>query len=439
MALRTLYDSPVLEPLARAAESIGVEAVLLGSVASRALLFDAAGVPARDLFDLTEHAADIEIAHSGPAERTADFANAIAATMPLAPWFKWSIMDADGLASINGRRGAGFEVPLRQFRLGMRPSKPSRAAGRLLRRALRGEIDLLPPEFDSSFSTVPADQASAVLEYVDAACDVIQTDMRRRPRSISGPGQGAYASALMSKAVSGLERLDGFERTVALQQLWCRFAGSALRLPDNLFQSAAEYFGLDPLVTLLEESGYPALRLLTGDGVPIISACLDDNGFRMPLMMADEGSSVDWPSVFKRALADVDAPSSYSRYDDPIRLASGNRVVGGVKFIPISKGWKDPSSGKNGSPQEFFYLSVRLDEAAGHVDARDLTAVTFGHNHEGSHLLASFASASNPLQWPYGGYHSSGPSQRYTIRVNLLELQPDVDAIDVFLMRGDGF
>ncbi len=44
MALRTLWDSPHLAPLARAAEKADVEVELFGSVATRALLFDAIGV-----------------------------------------------------------------------------------------------------------------------------------------------------------------------------------------------------------------------------------------------------------------------------------------------------------------------------------------------------------------------------------------------------------
>lgn len=436
MALRTLYDSPVLEPIARAAERVGLEAFLLGGTASRAMLFDAAGVPAQDLFELAEHAAVIEIGHSGSADRTPDLAAAIAATVPLSPWFRWSIMDEACLAAIESGRSGRFEVPLRQLRLGMHRPRSSSGTVRLLRRALRGRIDLGSPELDASYPTTPLSLASAVLVYVDAAFDVIQADLRRRPPTWSGPGQSAPSANMVRAAVSRFDELDRFERMSSLRRLWYRFASSALRLSEDLLQSAVEHFGLGPLVALLDESGYPAFRLVAGDGVPIIAAYSDDEVFRTPLMMDDEPDSVDWPSAFKQTLADVDA-SSYGRgFYDPITLAPGNLVVGGLRAIPIGRGLGPSSRSAIGLPQEFLHLALRMTNASILVDPRDLTAVVLGHGRDGSSLLAGVGSASVPMKRPRDGYVSR-PAQRCTVRVNLLELHDDVDVIDVFLVRRD--
>lgn len=433
MALRTLYDSPVLEPIARAAEKVGLEAFLRGGVASRAMLFDAAGVPAKDLFELVEHAAVIEIGHNGTADRTPDLEGAIAAMVPLSPWFRWSIMDQDGLAAIEERQRGRFEVPLRQLRLGMHRPRPPSGTVRLLRRALRGQIDLRSPEFDAYYLTTPLSLVSVVLVYVDAAFDVIQADLRRRPPVWSGPGQSAPSANMVRAAVSRFDELDRFERMLSLRRLWYRFASSALRLSTDLLQSAVEHFGLGPLLALLDDSGYPAFRLVAGDGVPIISAYSDDEGFLAPLMMDDEADSVDWPSAFKHALADVDA-SSY--FDDPIRLAPGNLVVSGLRAIPIRKGPGASSRSKIGLPQEFLHLALRMTDAPKIVDPRDLTTVILGHGRDGSSLLTGFGSASIPMERPIDGFVSRS-AQRCTVRVNLLELHEDVDVIDVFLVRRD--
>lgn len=439
MALRTLQDSPVLEPLARAAEQCGVDAVLFGSVASRALLFDAADTPAKDLFELAEHVSDIDIGHTGPSSLTPAFAEAIASTMPLAPWFRWSIVDRDGLAEKENLARFNVGVPLRQLQLSTRHLLDPDGTAKLLQRALQGDIDLLPnARFDASPRSSFDSEASAVLVYVDAAFDVIQTDVRRSPKTLGGPGQRSPAADLVKSGVLRTLRMDGPGRDVALRRLWYRLAGSTQRVSPNILLAAVEHFGLEPIVHLLDEAGYPASRLVEAQEITIVSAYLGEGEFRMPLLVERQDEFQDWTSALEKSLAGMARPTGFDRFADPITLAPGNEVIGGVRSIPVSKGSSSSSRSVGPLAQEFVHLSLNVPSALGTLKATNLTAVVVGQSAENSLLLPAFASVSTALPWPYGhGFHDSSIATRCTIRINLPELGGDLTKLDVFLLHGD--
>lgn len=439
MALRTLHDSPVLAPLVRAAESVGVEAVLFGSVASRALLFDAAGAPAGDLFELAEHVADIDIGHTGPADLTPRFADAIFSMVPLAPWFRWSIVDRNGLAAMENLAHFNVGVPLRQLRLGTRRLFDPAETRKLLRRALRGDIDLLANErFDESPRSTFDSEAAAVLVYVDAAVDVLQTYLRA-PRLWTGrgPGQRSPAGNLVVSGVDRIRNMNEPERGWALRRLWYRFTGSALRVLPPIFQEATAYFGLEPILSVLDDAGYPASRLLEGRGVAIVSAHLGDGTYRMPQMVSDGATRDDWNSALGSALTDLSHPSPSDPVSDPIRLAPGNDVVGGLLGIPVTKGLSASSRPEGAHKLEFFHVSLDLPRNLPTLSSANLTAIVIGHGAESSSLLSAYASVSTAMPWPSDdnakGVREPG---RCTVRIGLLDLEAQYQNLDVFLLHG---
>ncbi|QIO43071.1 hypothetical protein HA464_03105 [Rhizobium leguminosarum bv. trifolii] len=256
MALRTLCDSSVLALIAIAAERVGVEAVLFGGVASRALLFDAAGLSARDLFELAEHVADIEIGHTGPSDLTPSFAKAIASFMPLAPWFRWSIVDRYGLDEIASFQPHGITVPRRRLGLGTKRLFDPREIPTLLKRALVGDIDLLANlRFDASSM-----EASAALLYIDAVIDIIETYARRpRPRRYPFFSYNSAIEYLAAEGVRYLERMDGSDSRFARSSAPCEL----LRI-WSLPWRRARIFGAG--ASFRPDPSYGALTCKTGFG-----------------------------------------------------------------------------------------------------------------------------------------------------------------------------
>lgn len=437
MALTRLQESSVLAPIARAAEHVGVDAVLFGSVACRALLFDAAGVPAKDFFELAEHAADIDIGHTGPSYLTGRFAEEIASRMTLAPWFRWSIVDRDGLAAQNSLAGFNIGVPLRQLRLGTQRLFDPRETRGLLRRALDGNIDLIRnPRFDQSPRSAFDTPASAVLVYVDAAIDVLQTYLRRAPRkSLGGPGQRDPAMDLAAEGVRRLKEMAEPDRRQALRRLWYRLAGSAIRVSPSVFALAVDYFGLYPIVEVLEQAGYPASRLSERSAIPILSPYLGNGHYRMPTMMDTVDPSRDWNGALQTALQEMAAPSWFDDPSDPIVLAPGNDVISGLRGIPIEKGESPSSRSLSHEGQEFFHLSMPLPDDRPDLHSASLTAVAIGHSFEGSSLIPAYASVSTALPWPFDRDPEWTHGGRCTVRISLPGLGKHFSKVDVYLLR----
>ncbi|MBY3187917.1 hypothetical protein [Rhizobium laguerreae] len=439
MALRTLADSPIFKPLVQVGKSLDVDVILFGSVASRALLFDAAGAPAKSLFELVEHVSDIDIAHTGPPSITSEFARAVATEMPLAPWFRWSIVDREQLSELDSLERYNVTVPMRQFKIGTQRLFDPVEKDEIFGRALQGDIDLLPnPRFGESPRSSFDSEATAVLLYVDAALDVLQVYFRREPPGHRlGPGKASPAKELIATGVRRLEDMTEPQRSIALRRLWCRFAGSAVRVSPTVWQRAVDFFGLGPLVELLEMSGFSASQFVEGHGIRIVSDFLGSGMYRMPKVIFDADAGLDWEEALKSALEGTSDLSSVDRFLDPIVLAPGNEVIGGLLDIPVTKGASASSPHLGSSKQEFFYISLPLPKKRPPIDSASLTAVVVGHEPEGSSILPAFASVSTAMGWPFDrGTDEAFDGGRCTIRISVPGMQSNIRTVDVFLITG---
>lgn len=113
-----LQDLPAFSGLSEVCRSFGVDFTLFGGAATRAWLY-LYFHPSKefDLFDLTPFASDIDIAHSGPKEKTADIRAAIRDAVTFAPWCRWSILDSEGASRAAQNRAASTLVPIRSLTL----------------------------------------------------------------------------------------------------------------------------------------------------------------------------------------------------------------------------------------------------------------------------------------------------------------------------------
>ncbi|MGO7036180.1 hypothetical protein ACCT19_35920 [Rhizobium ruizarguesonis] len=440
MSLRVLQDSPVLKPLTRVGKRLDVDVVLFGSVATRALLFEAAGAPAKNLFELAEHVADIDVGHTGPPSLNPKFAQAIIEEMPLAPWFRWSIVDREGLAALDSLGKYNVAVPLRQFRIGTQRLFDPVEKDELLERALRGDLDLLPnPRFEESPRASFDSESSAVLIYVDAAIDVLQAYSRRMPTvPHGGPGKSSPATELVATGVRRLKEMTEPQRTIALRRTWYRFAGTALRVSPSVWRRAVEFFGLEPLVELLDQTDYSASQFSEARVVPIVSTYLGSGEYRMPPMIFGEDASRDWNLAFKWALEKTSELSPGDGFLEPVVLAPGNEVIGGQLGITVRKGASASSKPMGSYKQEFFHVSLPLPVMRSNVSPASLTAVVVGHGPDGSSILPAFASVSTAMAWPFDRYsNEASHGGRCTVRISLPEMRMDIQTVDVFLIKGE--
>lgn len=438
MVLRSLQDSPTLMPLARAAKRAGVELELFGSVATRAFLFDAAKAPERDLFELAEHVADVDLRHTGPPSATERLRRAIAVELPMANWFRWSITDREQAAEAERLRAFNIGLPLRELRLGTEPADDTDAVYQLLFRALDGDIEIIPNDRFSASPRASRDtEATAALIYIDAAVDVLETQYRaRRPYR---PGVDLRTSELASRGLDRLRDLQGAARGAALRRLWYRLAGTAVRISPELFEAAANFFDLEPLIGLLDAEGFPA-RLLgqESDRVTAISAYLADGNYRVPVSVAADNLYADWTGLLNADLARSTMGALPDDATAPIELGRGNDVMAAIRSIPLRKGVSPSSIGAGPLIEDFFHLSMPFPSAAGSTNVEQLTAIVVGRGPEGPTLLPAFASVSRALpDW----LRADGPDEvngrRITIRFNLAGMVSDETEIDVFLVRAD--
>lgn len=432
MALSTLWDSPQLAPLAQAAEKAGVELELFGSVATRALLFDAAKVQPRSLFDLAEHIADIDLAHSGPPERTATLEREIARVFPLAPWFRWSIIDCEQAARRDALRQFNIRVPLRELSLGTRPTKNEAERRELLTRALEGEITLLDSDsFDRSPRAGFDTEGSAALLYLDAVHDVFDAQLRAGREA--GVRVDTGPANVLDQGLDRLERLGLAERQAAMRRLWYRLAGTAVRVPPNVFRDAITIFRLERLLDTLRKQGFPVEALRQPEGRPtFISAFVGKNGFRIPL---DASPTVDY-----RAGNDLLEELLLVRREwttERLKLAEGNRIVAAVMGVPLTSGDSQSSPSFGGLCNDFVHIALPLSTDRSLLDEERLTAVVIGTNKEGPVLVPAFASVSLSLRLMESERGGRAPVDRCTIRINLAAAHADTAEIHAFLMEGE--
>lgn len=433
MSLNTLWDSPVLAPIARAAARTGVELELLGSVATRAMLFDIAQTPALSLFDLAEHVSDIDLGHSGTAAVTTALRTAIAEEVPMAPWFRWSIMDRGGLAQFNRLQQFNINVPLRQIRLGTRHQDGTDNTRRLLLQALAGKVEIFPNDaFFASPRSAFDTQASAALLHIDAILDVFDTQRRSgRPLIFDGDTKTAE---LVKTGVARLEALSPMGRNAALRRLWYRLAGMALRMSPDLFDAAVNFFKLEPLLEVLKNAGFPANFFGRSHMRPIlISAQLGNGAFRTKLDLDTGDYSTDAERSLDEVLRKIPAPGNAL----PLVLAPGSKAIAAIKSLQLHQG-HSPSSVKAGPlAEEFVHVGLPISSQADPLDVDRLTAVVIGYDKTGAAILPVFASVSAGLDPSPIAFDSTARApKRYTIRINLAQSAANIDEIDIFLVKG---
>lgn len=440
VALRTLSDSPVLAPLARVAERVGVDLVLFGSVATRALLFDAALVQPADLFELVEHAADIDLAHTGPASATLPLRAAIADLLPMAPWFRWSIIDRDESARLERLRPFNISVPLRQLRIGTEPRGDVDGISELLARALHGEVDIHSNEaFRSSPRSGYDTEASAVLLYIDTWLDVLEVQKRSgRPARVR-----AHPSAndLMGSGLARLATLSAEGRSIALRRLWYRLASTGMRMPPDLFEAMRDTFNLTGLVTVMEDALYPAGSFgRTASAPTLLSSYVGDEAFRVPSVV--KGGFGEYHGWLDEALGRVSIFSpSDGMIPAPMQLGEGNEVIAAVCSIPLRHGGNAPSIFDEPLAQDFIH--VALPASRGELDdivPEKLTAVVMANGPHGTLILPAFSSVSTALPFGYPRPQCDRVltrSARCTVRLNVGGMINHIEKLDVFLVKGN--
>lgn len=437
MALRTLWDSPILAPLARAADRVGLELEVFGSVATRALLFDSAEIRVRDLFELVEHVSDIDIGHNGPAWMTLDLEAAIIQEVPSASWFRWSILDRDGMAERRSLQKFNIDVPLRNLRLGTKWRDSAQRVNGLLSRALRGDVDILPNEaFGASPRAGFDTEASAGLLYIDVAVDVLEVQARAG-RRLAAPSN-IRTRELINEGVRRLGELSESGRSIAMRRLWYRLASTAVRMPPVLFEAAADFFDLHRLLGLLDEAGFPVDSLGRETIQPIlISGYLGDDRFRTPLTTGAEDGFGDWGGALAESLASFSV-DPFSIVANPVTLAPGNQVVAAIRSVSLRSGVAPSVGSPRLLKQDFLHISLPIPRDLRELDAEQLTAIVIGHGDDGPALLPTFAVASVQKNLKHlviaGG---SLAAERCTIRLNLAGQIEGLEKIDVYLVRGD--
>lgn len=435
MALKTLSDSRALLPLARAAERAGVDIVLFGSVATRALLLDAANIEVRDLFELTEHTTDIDLAHTGPPSATPFLQSAIADFVPMAPWFRWSIVDRDELARMDQLLPFNIKIPLRQLRIGSQPIGDSNSINVILDRALVGKVEIFGnTEFNSSPRSNYDTESSASLLWIDAALDVIEVGLRSRQFYDVEIDASFYE--LLNTGVERLKNLADGGRDAALRRLWYRLSSIGLRISPSFFKRIQSQLQLGVLLDVMSKAGYPTASFGNdASAVTLISAHLGKGIFRVPLTVG----TVDAFGESRNALDAILQVFSERLLSAPIKLSEGNDVIAEIRSIPVNQGISSSSIAKGPLAQEFIYVSLPAKNGElSDISSDELTAVVIAHRSDGPLLIPAFASVSVAIgtkAFTGSDKFDRFVSERCTIRLNLTGMLGGVEKLDIFLVK----
>lgn len=438
MTIATLWDSPVLAPIAEAGLAVGLNVTLFGSVASRALLWSEASIKAKSLFDLAPHLSDIDLAHDGPPSSTVALRAALEAIVPMAPWFRWSVVDRKGLAEIDRLVPTNIRVPLRELRLGTLPQGQIEKTANVIQRALEGEVDIVGNEaFNNSPRADKDTETSAALIYLHAFLDV--NECLSKQENAVQPEVSRKLYDIMEQGHTRLSRLSESGRALALQRLWYLFSGLEMRLPGAslLFE---DWFAL-PLHSLFHDlgaAGYPAAAFSTKEQAPLlVSSRLDTGQFRTPFRV--EGGNFGDRDDELGELLNLSIGKDDSGL---VELADGNTAIAAIRSIELRKG-NSPSSVATGPlAQEFVH--IRLPAANGEltdVAPERLTPLVFGFNDNGAIMIPANASVYTPAphqfsSWPLPFPHGPDP-ETCTIRLDLSAMPSDCQRMNVMLVKGD--
>lgn len=436
MIPRSLSEIAVFEPLARAAERLGVELTLFGSAASRAVLLCAIDRPPTTIFELAEHASDIDLAHTGPPEVTERLRLEIERVVPFAQWLRWSILDKIGWQTYVNQMALNLKVPLRRVQLSTDRdiNSPQREA---IERALRGGIAF---DWNENFEFSPRakrdTEISAALLYLDAVVDVATLEpLGRKIR----PQWDEHLTNTLWRAIEiGTRRLNGMNEQnakIAMQRIWYRFASLIMRAPQLLQDSSLPFFTiLQNAKKILVERYDTQIDAL--DRYPfMLSAAVKGGGFRIyppPAELARSANGAEAEAIFKGSARRLSlGGKSYT-------LAAGERVLAAIPGLKVRHGLTPSEQFSGALPEEFVHISVTLDKFGKATLQDDLSAIAIGNSRNGSVILPAFSIVSKSADSIYREYSvTEDPNlrePRATIRLNFAGILEGQDCIDVFLV-----
>lgn len=428
-----MRDIPVFHPLIRIAERLGIDLVIFGSAASRASLLHTIGRSPSNLFELAEHASDIDLAHTGGPELTERLRAEIEREVPLAPWLRWSIMDGSEWSSYQTQQEMNFEIPLRRIHLATN-SFLSAPGERAIEQALEGHITFKVNEkFQDSARARYDTEFSAALVHLDAVLDIICLGIKVDDWNIEVTRSAIY---------SGIDRFHQFNENIlelALRRVWYRFAALAMRLPTTIWERGGLlHFIMSPLVydPSIRKSNSVFEEFHANLSCPfVVSAAVRNGGFRFdPLPKeAKIASSQDDAQAAFRSSTDQLANGG-KRFD----LAPGNKVLAALTNLEVRRGETPSERVVSALPQEFVHVSFVPGENASKHANEDLTAIAIGRGRLSSALLPVYATVSMGVHLDYQNkihfYERPPHSYRSTIRLNFAGMLNEVESVDVFLV-----
>jgi len=448
MTIRTLHDVPVLEPLAHVADKLAIDLVLFGSVAGRIAIRDQLKLETPSLFDVAEHVADIDVAHLGPPSQTGRVRAAIAELVPMASWFRWSIIDRAAFDHYQFLDHYNWRVPLRSVRIGSDPRLTDIAPVSNIEQAVGLVAN---PRFHMSPRSEYDTEASALFLYLDALADV-QEISRLTGNAVDVAIDHPTVMSAAENTRRAFDRLKGYKHRAAGNRLWYRIATTAFRLSPPDFRSLINRMELweflEYLDGVVEDGGIR--RLMKADGPAAVSATRHEwQGFRIPPAPKIDGDPFSTTNDELEGLLEQTFALGPDVLTDAgvARLEGGNRVIAALRNIEVSSGLTPSTPTGRSLPEEFVYLSMPLPaEPPVNYRVGDLTAVAIGEDDVGPSFLPGFASVSKTIAPPVEPAYTvlETPDEprdrvgRWTIRLNLPAALNRIDKLHVYVVAHDG-
>ena len=431
----SLYEIAAFDGLSRVATRFGVTFTLLGSCATRAALMDLAGrLESASLFDLAPNLGDIDLVHPGPPGENPLIREAISWELPLAHWFRFSLLSATEHSVFRVQRSSNCSIPLREIEIGEKGILDPADA---LREVYPSAVSF---KRNAEFAKSPLAangldrEATAVPLFLDSALDastIIGTSFSIAPGS----------EEQMREAVESLATLSSLEakkRGAVQSRIWYRMMQFALRIGPVRFGELRQIAPINRLLTALPSD--LAQKFDFGiDDVIVVSSALEGTTFRANAstntrFLPAEDATQLWKSA---------GQSLTPRHSRPFELGSGQRLVGAIQGVQIVSGEAASSEQvvaagvlrpRHSSPQhfyvgeEFIHVAFRQPAEIQDIALEDLSAFIVGRERDSDevHLIGCFATVDR----------SHGPNSRLlTLRLGLGSTEvSELREMDVFLV-----
>ena len=430
MIPQSMHDIAVLKPLVKIGERLGIDLILFGSAATRAVLLCAVDRQPNTLFELAEHASDIDLAHTGPPALTVRLRSEIEKTVPLASWLRWSILDKKGWEEHLRQVAMNLKVPLRAVQLSTQQNLSSHH-NETIEQALDGKIYFgWNKRFQFSPRAVHDTEVSAALLFCDAVVDVATLEsFGREMRPQWHPEVLRTLSWAIEAGKMRLNKMNEQNAALATRRIWYRFASLAIRAPhflgDPHFPATSV---LKAAGEILVEHGYPNIIdvMKQTPSCPILlSASIKVGVFRFDPLPTNEARSADDPEAVFRT-----STEKLSHDGEGYSLESGNRVLQTAINLKVRRGSAPSEPASGALSQEFVHISFGLDGIGEKMAEEDLSAIVIGHSTNSSVLLPAYAIVSKASSVP----NTPQNTCRATVRLNFAGNLHTQDRIDVFLV-----